>query len=341
MTDVVRELNASAFTIPTPSPESDGTLEWDATTIVVCEVRAAGETGIGYTYSAPATAALINDLLCDVVAGTDPMATTSSWSAMVHAIRNLGRPGIASSAIVAVDIALWDLKAKVLGVSVADAIGRADDAVPAYGSGGFTSFDDAELVTQLAGWADQGLPAVKMKVGRRPDDDPRRVAVARDAVGESVELFVDANGVYTIKSALAMAERFAEQRVTWFEEPVSSDNLTGMADVRSHAPAGMDVTAGEYGYDLPYFRRMLDAGAVDCLQADVTRCAGITGFLRVVALADARCLDLSSHTAPLGERPCLLWNLASSSPRILRRPRARRGAALRRCARARRRVPVA
>ena len=217
---------------------------------------------------------------------------------MVRAIRNLGRPGVVGGAISAVDVALWDLRAKLLGLSLADAVGRAHDARPVYGSGGFTSASDAELADQLAGWAAQGMGAVKMKVGREPARDVHRVETARAAIGDGVGLFVDANGAYSRKQALAMAHAFAQYGVTWFEEPVSSDDLDGLRLVRDGAPAAMDITAGEYGYDLPYFRRMLTAGAVDCLQADVTRCGGITAFLRVGALADAHCTDLSTHTAP-------------------------------------------
>ena len=307
----VETIRAEPFTIPTPAPESDGTLTWDATTIVVCHATGGGETGLGYTYAAPATASLVNDLLRDAVTGTDALATGSSWAAMVDAIRNLGRPGIASCAIAAVDIALWDLKARLLGVSVADAVGRSHDAVPVYGSGGFTSLDDAELADQLGGWVAQGIGAVKMKVGRHPADDPRRVGVARAAIGDDAALFVDANGAYHVAQAVGLAQRFAEHGVTWFEEPVSSDDLAGLASVRAAAPPGMEVTAGEYGYDLPYFRSMLDADAVGCLQADVTRCAGITGFLRVGALADAHGVDVSAHTAPsVSAHACAgLWHL--------------------------------
>jgi L-alanine-DL-glutamate epimerase-like enolase superfamily enzyme len=118
-------------------------------------------------------------------------------------------------------------------------------------------------------------------------------------------LFVDANGAYTPTQALVYADAFAEARVTWFEEPVSSDDLDGLRFVRDRVPFGMDVAAGEYGYDLYYFRRMAEAGAVDVLQADATRCAGITGFLQVGALCDAYNLPLSSHTASaLHVHPC-------------------------------------
>jgi L-alanine-DL-glutamate epimerase-like enolase superfamily enzyme len=145
-----------------------------------------------------------------------------------------------------------------------------------------------------------------MKIGRQPDDDPRRVAQAREAIGPDAELFVDANGAYSRKEALALARIFtADSGVTWFEEPVSSDDLEGLHLIRDLAPAGMDIVAGEYGYDLWYFRRMLEAEAVDVLQADATRCAGITGFLGVGTLCEARSLQLSSHCGPaLHMHPC-------------------------------------
>ena len=309
--NTIDHIQVGAFTVPTEQPESDGTLRWDATTIIVVEATCGPITGLGYTYAAPAAAAVVADTLRDVVEGRDAMATASTWAAMVHAIRNQGRPGVVSSAISAVDIAVWDLKARLLDLSLADAIGRAHDAVPVYGSGGFTSLSDQELTEQLGGWAAQGLRAVKMKVGRAPLDDPHRVDVARAAIGDDVELFVDANGGYTRKQALLLAEEFAVRSVRWFEEPVSSDDLDGLRLLRDRAPAGMDVTAGEYGYDLPYFRNMLAAGAVDCLQADVTRCGGITAFLKVGALADAECLDVSSHCAPqVSAHACSgLWHL--------------------------------
>jgi L-alanine-DL-glutamate epimerase-like enolase superfamily enzyme len=142
-----------------------------------------------------------------------------------------------------------------------------------------------------------------MKIGRDSNGDVDRVAAARDAIGPDVQLFVDANGAYTRKQALALAEAFAERGVQWFEEPVTSNDLDGLRLLRDRGPAGMDIAAGEYGYDLSYFQRILDAGAVDCLQADVTRCGGITAFLRVGALCEARALDLSAHCAPAASLP--------------------------------------
>jgi L-alanine-DL-glutamate epimerase-like enolase superfamily enzyme len=307
----VDHMDVAAFTIPTVEPESDGTLEWDSTTIIVVEVAAGRHTGIGYTYAGLAAGSLIRTTLADVVVGRDPVAIGALWTSRVQACRNQGRPGVVSSAISAVDIALWDLAGKQRGACVADLLGRCHDEVPVYGSGGFTSLSDVELARQLSGWVSAGIGRVKMKVGRDPTADPVRVRVARDAIGDGAELFVDANGAYRRKQALAMAGRFADSGVSWFEEPVSSDDLDGLRLLRDRAPSGMDIAAGEYGYDLPYFRRMLDSGAVDCLQADVTRCGGITAFCRVGALCDAHCLDLSSHTAPqVSAHACAgLWHL--------------------------------
>jgi L-alanine-DL-glutamate epimerase-like enolase superfamily enzyme len=295
----IEGLEVRAYTVPTDAPEADGTLAWDATTIVVVHATGGGETGLGYTYADVSTATLIESKLAGVVRGRDALAPQASWAAMVGAIRNLGRPGIASMAIAAVDLALWDLKARLLGLPLCQLIGMARDSVPVYGSGGFTAYPLGRLSEQLAGWVQEGIPRVKMKVGSSPQEDPGRVIAAREAIGPGIELFVDANGAYSRKQALALAERFrAAGEVSWFEEPVSSDDLEGLRLLRDRAPAGMEIAAGEYGYDAPYFMRMLETGAVDVQQADVTRCAGITELLRVDGLCRARGVPLSLHCGP-------------------------------------------
>lgn len=287
----------SLYTVPTDAPESDGTLAWNSTTLVLVQIDAGGRHGMGYSYANRATATLIHDTLAAVVAGRNALDIAGAWAAMAAAIRNLGRPGIASMAIAAVDNALWDLKAKLFGASLLDLLGAARDSIPVYGSGGFTSYTDAQLRDQLGGWVRSGIGMVKMKVGREPERDVARVRVARDAIGDA-RLFVDANGAYTRKQALALAKVFADLGVSWFEEPRPSHDLEGLHLLRDRAPAGMDIAAGEYGYDLIYFRRMLQAGAVDVLQADATRCAGISGLLDAAALCMAFDLPLSSHCAP-------------------------------------------
>jgi L-alanine-DL-glutamate epimerase-like enolase superfamily enzyme len=218
----VERVDVSAWRFPVDPPESDGTLRWDATTVVV-EVAAGGRSGLGYSYTDVAAADVVSGLLAPVVRGQDPLDVGAAWA---------------------------------------------------------------------------GIPRVKLKVGRDPGLDRHRLDVARDAVGPDTELFVDANGAYTRAEALRWAHIYAERDVRWFEEPVTSDDLDGLRLVRDRAPGGLAVAAGEYGWDLPSFRRMLEAGAVDCLQADVTRCGGYTGFLRVAALCDAHATDVSAHCAP-------------------------------------------
>lgn len=302
----VRDLRVAAYLIPTDYPEADGTLEWHDTGLVLVEVKAGNETGIGYTYGpARPIAFLIADVLKEAVEGTDAMDVETIWWKMVHVVRNAGRPGIASMAISAVDAALWDLKARLLKVPLVSLLGAAREHIPAYGSGGFTTCSSERLLAQFGEWAQQGIKRFKLKVGRRESDDIQRVRDLREALGPEADLRVDANGAFSRKEALRYAHQFQQWDVSWFEEPASSDDLEGLRLIRDEGPPGMDITAGEYGYDLGYFRRMLESGAVDVLQADATRCAGITEFLRVGALCQAFGIPLSAHTAPsLHLHPC-------------------------------------
>jgi L-alanine-DL-glutamate epimerase-like enolase superfamily enzyme len=298
MVENVTGVSARAYTVPTDAPEADGTFAWDSTTLVIVHVQGGGATGLGFTYTDGCIASLIEKQLAGAVHGRDAMDVPGSWQAMLRQVRNIGREGLAATAISAVDVALWDLKAKLLGLPLCRLLGMARERVTIYGSGGFTSYSDAQLGKQLGGWVErEGCRSVKMKIGTEPERDPHRVAAARQAIGDAA-LFVDANGALSAKQALMFADRFAAFDVRWFEEPVSSDDLAGLRHVREHAPAGMDIAAGEYGYTPDYFRRMLAAEAVDVQQADASRCLGITGFLRAGALCAAHHIDLSGHCAP-------------------------------------------
>jgi len=295
----VERIEARAYTIPTDFPEADGTAEWDSTTIVVAHVRGGGKTGIGYTYNDASVAALIRGKLAPAVIGCDALSPPAAWRAMQREVRNVGREGLAATAISAVDVALWDLKAKLLDLPLVSLLGRVRDTVPIYGSGGFTSYDDDRLARQLARWVEHdGCCWVKMKIGTDPGRDPIRVGAAKAAIGAAA-LFVDANGAYSVRQAQHFAKRFADdQDVRWFEEPVSSGDLKGLRRVRDTAPSTMEIAAGEYGYTLDYFHRMLGAGAVDVEQADATRCGGVTGFMRAATLCEAHHTGLSAHCAP-------------------------------------------
>ena len=297
----VAEVTADVYVIPTETPEADGTLAWDKTTMVVASARAGQTRGLGWTYAAASAGSVITDVLAEAVTGRSALDVPGAAEAMARAVRNIGRPGIAATAISAVDIALWDLKARLLGCSLPVLLGQAQAAVPIYGSGGFTTYDDQQTRDQLSGWVQKDrIPRVKIKIGeswgRRVPRDLERVELAREVIGPDTELFVDANGGYTAGQAVRVADRLAQYGVTWFEEPVSSQDLAGLAAVRRQIRP--DVAAGEYSWSLADSARLIDAGAVDCLQLDVTRCGGITEFLRGAALAKAHNLEVSGHCAP-------------------------------------------
>lgn len=302
MSSPIERLEVAVYEVPTDVPlEADGTLSWAATTLVAVTAYADGHTGLGWTYASGACAELIRGPLHSACTGVPAMDVPRALEQMVRACRNLGRPGLVSCAISAVETALFDLKGRMLGVSLADLLGTALPAIPIYGSGGFTTYDQDQTAEQVRSWVGvHQLNKIKIKIGEdwgsRPDRDIERVALVRELVGPEVEVFVDANGGYTRKQAIRQAHAFAEHRVNWFEEPVSSDDLAGLREIRDAVTC--DVAAGEYGYDTPYFLRMCAAGAVDCLQVDVTRCGGFLEWQRAAAIAAAYGLQVSGHCAP-------------------------------------------
>lgn len=296
----IERVEVEAWTVPTDAPEADGTLGWDSTTVVLVRVAAGGRSGLGWTYADVSAAEVVRAALAGVVTGLDALDVPSANEAMVRAVRNMGRPGVAATALSAVDIALWDLKARLLDVSLAALLGRCRESVPAYGSGGFTTWDDERLAREVHRWTDAGMSAVKIKIGEadgtRVRRDLERASSVRQLVGSDVDVFVDANGGYTAGQAARVGAALDDLGVTWFEEPVTSDDVRGLAGLRRQLRC--DVCAGEYSWSPQDAWRLVAGDAVDCLQADVTRCGGITGWLRIAALAEAAGLEVSTHCAP-------------------------------------------
>ncbi len=291
-------VSAAAYRVPTDAPEADGTFAWDSTTLIVAHVQAGNQTGLGYTYNDASVGALIKSLAKKALEGQDCLDIPARRLAMRRAVRNFGRSGLAACAISALDAALWDLKAKLFDVALATLLGRCHDSVPIYGSGGFTSYTDARLREQLSGWVERdGCRFVKMKIGSEPERDPERARAAKGAIGDA-QLFVDGNGAFSVKQALRFVEATRDCDIRWFEEPVTSDDPPGLRLMRDRTPAGMAVAAGEYIFDIDDARVLLAAETVDVLQADVTRCGGISGFLDVGSLCEAHHIDLSGHCAP-------------------------------------------
>lgn len=301
----VTRVYARAYRIPTESPEEDGTIAWDATVLVTANVEAGGAKGWGYTYCAAAAVDVIQDTLAETIHGCNAFDNVACKQAMCVSVRNMGRSGISACAISAVDSALWDLKAKLMDIPLATLLGLSREHIPVYGSGGFTTFSPHRVAQQIEGWLQDGITQCKIKIGRNAEQDEERIRAACDALPEGSSLFVDANGAYHPKEALFHAEQMARYGIAWFEEPVSSDDICGLQFLREHAPACMDIAAGEYGYNADDFRHLLEHNAVDILQVDATRCQGITGFLQAAALADAFHRPVSSHCAPALHAPLM------------------------------------
>lgn len=306
----VDRLDATVYRFPTPAPEADGTLEWDATIAVVVTAEHDGVVGTGWTYSAGAAAALVTDKLSDAVLGRDANDVDGCFEAMRRACRNLGTKGLVMQAISAVDVALWDLKARLMEQPLTTLLGRTRDTVPIYGSGGFTTMTDEELDSQIEQWHGYGCRAMKIKIaeswGTCEDRDIARVRQLADAAG-GAEIMVDANGGYSTAQARRIGAALDELGVVWFEEPVSSDDLQGLASVRSAVRCA--VAAGEYASDV-YDAEHL-CGVVDCLQLDATRCGGYTGFRRGAAVAAAHNMPVSAHCAPALHAP-----VAAATPNL-------------------------
>ncbi|MGW4247087.1 enolase C-terminal domain-like protein [Nocardia sp. NPDC004722] len=287
-------VTVEVYRFPTPQPEADGTLTWDATTAVVVTVSAGDQHGLGWTYGSPAAATVVERHLGPVLLGCGPEDITDAWARMHKACRNIGTSGVAAHAISAVDIALWDLKARVLGVTLPTLFGKVREATAVYGSGGFVNLTDDQLAEQVLDWQSEGCTAVKIKIGIDQRRDLERITLVDKLVGTDTRIMVDANGAYSPGEARRMGHELDRLGVTWFEEPVTSDDPAGLSSVR--AAVRCDVAAGEYICGDTDALRLIDS--VDCLQLDVTRCGGYTGFLRAATLAAAYHRDISAHCAP-------------------------------------------
>lgn len=259
-----------------------------------------GLAGLGICTAVGARAILERDLK-ELLIGQDPLAHEKLWDDMFWRVRGYGRKGLAFCAISAVDIALWDLKGKIFGVPIYKLLGPYTDRVPIYGSGGWTSFTEAELVREQAGYVERGIPRVKMKVakdfGKSEEEDVRRLAAVRKALGDDVEIFIDANNGYYAKQAIRMARRFQEYNVGWFEEPVLADDIEGLAQIARSID--IPVATGEHEYTKYGFKELISRGGADIVQPDVGRVGGITEWMKVAHLAHAFNLPVAPHAVQL------------------------------------------
>lgn len=257
--------------------------------------------GLGVGDGGRAAQTLINESLKPILIGADPLFIEKLWDDMFWRVRGVGRKGLAFGAISAVDIALWDLKAKYFNVPLYKLLGAYTDTVPVYGSGGWTHFSADELVAEQAGYVERGMKSVKMKVGKdfgkSEKEDIERLAAVRDAVGDDVEILIDANNGYYAKQAIRMARAFEPYRVGWFEEPVLADDIEGLAAIA--AAIDIPVATGEHEYSKFGFRELIARGGADIVQPDIGRVGGVTEWIKVANLAHAFNLPVAPHAFQL------------------------------------------
>jgi L-alanine-DL-glutamate epimerase-like enolase superfamily enzyme len=283
---------------PVEPPLVSGIHHIDRIEINVVELSAAGETGVGYTYAFSAREAdSVTPLvlhLGEVIAGADAADPAALAPALWQRINFIGRAGPPVMALSAIDVALWDLHARVLGVPLHEALGLPSVAQPVYAAAGSRDLSTEALAAEARGFRERGFRGYKLRIGGGDwQADVARVAAVREAIGPEMELMVDANQAWDESTAIAAATAMAPLALTWFEEPVDAEDFAAMAAVRAAAP--MPIAAGETSYGPGPFEALVAGGCISVLQPDLMRCGGISGFLEVAALGRREGLEVAPH----------------------------------------------
>ncbi|MBX5453840.1 MAG: mandelate racemase/muconate lactonizing enzyme family protein [Acidobacteriia bacterium] len=299
---VIVAVEPAHYRIPLPSVLSDST-HGTITAFELITVRlrdADGAEGVGYTYTVGRLGAAVHAILArdvpDLLKGRDAERTEELWQHLWWALHYGGRGGPVSLALSAIDIALWDLKAKRANAPLWRLLGGYDPRVPAYAGGIDLELPLDTLLRQTEANLARGFRAIKMKVGRaKLAEDVERVAAMRKHLGEGFPLMADANMKWTADVAIRAARAFAPYDLFWVEEPVVPEDIAGSARVLREG--GLPVASGENLHSLWEFRQLIEAGGVSYPEPDVTNCGGITAFLKIAHLAEAFGLPVTSHGA--------------------------------------------
>jgi len=302
----ITEVETFILHVPIPRFVTDSfnqALTWGLPGIVVR--TDAGITGTGYTstlsHGDHAIVDVIERCYAPRLVGQDPLATQRIWEDLYWSDAHwVGRTGITQMALAAVDIALWDLKAKAFGVPLYRLVGaHKPGRVPSYNTdGGWLNFDVGRLIAEMTALVEQGFSGVKMKIGKPdPREDVRRVAAVRDALGPDVDLMIDVNQRWDLTTALTWAPRFEDLDIRWLEEPLDPDDVTGHE--RLAAATSIPIALGEHVYSRTMFRDYIERGIIGYVQADVTRLGGVTEWLAVAEIALAHHVPVVPHHADM------------------------------------------
>jgi len=298
----IDKLESGFYRIPLPQVLTDSTHgEMRAFELNTVRVRdREGAEGAGYTFTVGRNGGAIESILAteipDILAGVDADRIEAIWEKMWWALHYGGRGGPTVLAISAVDMALWDLKAKRAGLPLWNLLGGHDPRVPCYAGGIDLELNADELIAQTEGNLAKGFRAIKMKVGRkRLSEDVEKVRAMRAFLGDDFPLMVDANMRWSVDQAIRAARAFAEFDIGWLEEPIVPDDVAGHARVLRHG--GVPIATGENLRTLWDFRHLITAGGVSFPEPDVTNCGGVTVFMKIARLAEAFNLPVTSHGA--------------------------------------------
>lgn len=270
----------------------------DTEELITLTLRADGLTGHGYTYTigrgGRAIQALIDHDIAPLIVGQDASDIRGLWDLMWQRLLYVGRGGLASFAIAAVDVALWDLRGVREGKPLYALLGAEAREIPAYGSGVDLPKSLEDLLAQTEGFMERGLPGVKVKIGRPdPREDEERVGAVRKLIGDDVDLMVDANMAWTADEALERGRRLEQFDLYWYEEPTIPEDVSGHA--RLVRELDVPIAIGESLHSPHEFRRYVDEKAVEVLQIDPITNGGITSSLEALKMADEAGLKTSSH----------------------------------------------
>ena len=301
MTDMnLKKLETRLFRIPLRTMMADS-MHGDMThfeVIMVILETDTGSRGLGYTYTigqgGSAVRSLIDQSLQPILLGENARSIERLWEKMWWHLHYIGRGGLVSFAISAVDIALWDLSSRAAGVPLWQHLGGHSSAVRAYAGGIDLHLSPDQLLAQTQANLDEGFRAIKMKVGRAQlGEDVERVRAVRDLIGPEIPLMVDANMRWNVETAIRAARKFCQYDVFWLEEPIIPDDVKGHARVA--VEGGLPIATGENLHSIYEFRHMIETGLVAYPEPDVSNVGGITSWMRVARLAYANNLPVTTH----------------------------------------------